>query len=460
MLIKSADDRARDIDTLTALISHPAASIRARQDIDLEIRKIRAGARGEAEAAYEIDFDHKASTNWAVLHDLRLEYQGRVAQIDHLLVNRCLDVWVCESKHFQQGVAINEHGEFTAFYGNRAVGIPSPLEQNRKHLEVLRAVLDSSLVQLPTRLGMAIRPALHSVVLISKNARITRPAKAIPGLDAVVKSDRLRDLINRQVEGNSTIGTLVSVAKMVAPDTLESFARQLARLHRPGSFDWAAKFGVAQAERRASAAAAPIAAAAAEPSVATSVVAAALPTPPAAAAQCGPDHSSGRRGEPPARGPAPATALPHATSPSLSPANHPAAANPEAAPLPEPVMPHSGAGGAPAEASVAPWTDPRARTQLSGQLSPASVPASAQDSGTGRGEPVDDGIARLSTSKLGARLGARNVAEMSDRLVRAGYLVSDGTGFVLTDKGKACGAIFVEKSRFGPYFLWPADLQP
>ncbi len=61
-------------------------------------------------AAYEIDFHHKASRNWAVIHDLRLEYRGRVAQIDHLLINRWLEFWVCESKHFSEGVAINEQG--------------------------------------------------------------------------------------------------------------------------------------------------------------------------------------------------------------------------------------------------------------------------------------------------------------------------------------------------------------
>ena len=28
----------------------------------------------------------------------------------HLLINRTLDIWVCESKHFSERIGINEHG--------------------------------------------------------------------------------------------------------------------------------------------------------------------------------------------------------------------------------------------------------------------------------------------------------------------------------------------------------------
>ena len=34
---------------------------------------------------------------------------GRVAQIDHLVIYRLPDTWVLESKHFAEGVSINDH---------------------------------------------------------------------------------------------------------------------------------------------------------------------------------------------------------------------------------------------------------------------------------------------------------------------------------------------------------------
>ena len=398
MLIKSAQERAADIDALNALLAHPAASPAVRTKIDEQIRNIRAGAKGEADAAYEINFDFQASPNWAVLHDLRLEHQGRVAQIDHLLINRFLDIWVCESKHFSQGVAINDHGEFTAFYGSRAVGIPSPLEQNRKHLEVLRSVLASSLVQLPTRIGLSLKPSLHSVVLVSKNARITRPKKTVPGVDSVIPSDRLRGLINERTDKESVLTTVMAATKMVSAETVAQLARQLLRLHRPIKFDWSAKFGLPPAV-------APIPKPASffEP-----VPVDVLPAPASVAAE----HRDTRTGLPSYTPTLPTMALK---------AQEPTPAGSE-------------------------WESPVSPTAMTEAAPP---PPAA---------PADE-TERVSTSKLAARLGVRNKAEVDGVLVKAGYLVVTADGHALTEKGIACGALFVEKSRFGPYFLWPADFR-
>src|SRR5664279_3134636 len=157
MIIKPFRDRSTDIEALAALAARRDCLSRARNDIETELRKIRAGQKGEKDAAYAIDFFLAQKDEWAVIHDLRLEWQGRVAQIDHLLINRMLDVWVCESKHFSDGVAINEHGEFTAFFNNRPRGIESPIEQNHRHVKVVESVLGSSILPLPTRMGMTLR---------------------------------------------------------------------------------------------------------------------------------------------------------------------------------------------------------------------------------------------------------------------------------------------------------------
>jgi len=158
MLIKAADDKQPEVDALEALLSRPDVGRERRARIEQEIRSIRAGVSGERDAAYEIEFHLAANKNQMTLHDLRVECDGRVAQIDHLIINRLLDIWVCESKHFAEGVAINEHGEWVAFYGHRPQGIPSPVEQNRRHIAVLSDVFSKSLVPLPKRLGITIKP--------------------------------------------------------------------------------------------------------------------------------------------------------------------------------------------------------------------------------------------------------------------------------------------------------------
>ncbi len=175
VLIKSDDDREPHIAALEALLRRPDVAAETRRRIELEIKRIRAGMAGERDAAYEVEFALGESRNRMTIHDLRIEVGGRVAQIDHLVVNRLLDVWVLESKHFSEGVAVNEHGEWTAFYGHRPYGIPSPIEQNGRHVAVLADAFANGLVPLPKRLGMVtIKPRFYSLVMVSNNARISR----------------------------------------------------------------------------------------------------------------------------------------------------------------------------------------------------------------------------------------------------------------------------------------------
>ncbi len=247
MLIKSADDKQPDIDTLEALLSRPGVEALTKVKIEREIRSIRAGVKGERDATYEIDFDFAKASNRAVLHDLRLEVGGRVAQIDHLIIDRLLTVWVCESKHFAEGVGVNEHGEWVAFYGARPQGIPSPIEQNRRHVAVLKDVFDQKLIEPKKRLGLTIKPDFRSVILVSNNARISRPktnagAEAVDGINSVMKVEKLREAIAKDTEERP-----VSVfARAVSSETIERLGRDLVALHRPITFDWAARFGLSK----------------------------------------------------------------------------------------------------------------------------------------------------------------------------------------------------------------------
>lgn len=240
MIIKEADDKSRDIETLQALLAHPSAQADTRKRIEQEIRSIKAGVRGEQEAAYEMKVHYGNGRNWAVLHDLRIEHGGLVAQIDHLVVNRWLEMWVCESKHFSEGVAINEHGEFAAFFNSKPYGVPSPIEQNAKHILILQRLFDSGAVELPKRLGFTLEPDLKGLVLVSKKARIGRPKAKVEGIGCVIKTDQFVKTVDKDIEGNG----ILSLRKVVGSDTLEEIARQIAALHRPASFDWAARFGL------------------------------------------------------------------------------------------------------------------------------------------------------------------------------------------------------------------------
>lgn len=229
MLIKEADDQSGYLAELEARAKGRGIEAK-RAETELRIR--RAGLRGERDAAYLIDFDYAASPNWAVIHDLRIEHGGRVAQIDHLLINRWMDFYVLETKSFQSGVKITEDGEFLRWndYRKTYEAMASPIEQNERHIQVLRDVVSG--IELPTRLGLRIPPSFQSFVLISPKAKVYRPKRF--DTSRVIKADRLKKSIWRDIDNeNGLLSLIKTAAKLVSGETVEYVARQIAAMHRP-----------------------------------------------------------------------------------------------------------------------------------------------------------------------------------------------------------------------------------
>ena len=228
MIIKNADSKDPAIATLEALLA--GADSKKQKLVTDELRMMRAGIKGENESAYHIDFNFKNSATTAVIHDLRLEYGGRVAQIDHLLIHRTHRFYVLETKNFSHGLKINEHGEFLRWndWKKTFEGMPSPLEQNKRHAAVLHELLE--------RLGYK-NPAIESFVLISPNARIDRPkGKDFP---EVVKADQFLSALEKNIGTalGSMSGLFGAISKLAFGESPEEIAKKLVRLHRPITID-------------------------------------------------------------------------------------------------------------------------------------------------------------------------------------------------------------------------------
>ncbi len=65
---------------------------------------------------------------------------------------------------------------------------------------------------------------------------------------------------------------------------------------------------------------------------------------------------------------------------------------------------------------------------------------------------------KLTTSKLAKKLGLKT-DELISKLLDSGFLETRDDANHLSNKGASVGGEFIEKSRFGPYFLWPDDLK-
>ena len=248
MILKERDSRTKDIAQLTELLSLTSTN-RQKVLIERKIDSIKKGESGEDDSAYYINFYFGDSKRWIVIHDLRIEFGGKTAQIDHLLINRLFDIYILESKNYRYGIKITTNGEFEAYYRERYIGIPSPIEQNRRHITLLSELIKKTDL-LPKRLAVPIRPRFFNYILVSPKAIIKRPSLKKFDSSSVIKADTLKSVINENADTIDGISALSSIVKLSSFSTVEKFGRKLVALHRPATINWRKKYGIGPDERR------------------------------------------------------------------------------------------------------------------------------------------------------------------------------------------------------------------
>lgn len=240
MIIKQIDSKQEDLEILQELLQRPDLPQQTQRKIEQRICLLCAGIKGEAESAYQMQFHFGNHPDWVIINDLRLQFQNKVAQIDHLLINRHLQIFVCESKRIAGELIINEFGEFSRRYNGQGQGMPSPLEQNKRHISILKQLLQKKLIQCPSLCGWYFKPLIYSLILISNDSSIRRPKQTIAGLDNVIKNEQLQEKVKQL---SKPLGIFSNI-RTVSRSRLEEFGHQLVKLHHPQKHDWLACFGL------------------------------------------------------------------------------------------------------------------------------------------------------------------------------------------------------------------------
>lgn len=228
------EDKSKDIQYLEELKNYNPEKTK---EIEEEIKKIKSGIKAENNAVYIINNYLSESKNYIVLHDLRLELNGRVAQIDHLIITRLLNFYVCESKHFSQGISFNERLEFSSFFNGKSYGIPSPIGQNDRHIDFLKYFFKNENHILPKRLGFTLSPLYFNFILLSNNAIIKRAKRRLPDNIELFKVEQLK----KHIEDNAEKGSLL---KVISSESLIELGLQILKYHQPIQFDWNIRFKV------------------------------------------------------------------------------------------------------------------------------------------------------------------------------------------------------------------------
>lgn len=241
MILKTADDKSTAIAQLELLLKTGRVPDRQVRQVEKEVRLIKAGIKGEAEAAYLIDFYLKDTKRTAVIHDLRLELaDGRVAQIDHLLIHHTYRFYVLETKHFNHGLKITDEGEFLRWndWKNTYEGFPSPIEQNQRHALVLEKKLEE--LDLP-------KAEIRSLILVAPQARVIRSKTFDSSM--VVKADQFLTALEKDLEKAGPISVLGGFVKAKFIGSVKEIGKKLVRRHRPIKINYIAKFGLAHVKR-------------------------------------------------------------------------------------------------------------------------------------------------------------------------------------------------------------------
>ncbi len=237
MIIKDRDPAEKAVAQLTDLLSLDLSSAK-KFLVARELKRLNPNGDGGRTPAHFINFYCADCPDWAIIHDLKIESNGFATHIDHLLINKFLDIHLFESRCYNDNIKITADGEFLVFDGCQYQSVNSPLDENKKRTEVLADLLIENKI-LPRRLGIPLKPQISSYVLVSPGANIIRPPETVYDTSSVITADYLTQTLLRQLERlKRAFERIKRLPKAFKADTLAKVAAKLAAMNKPSLIDY------------------------------------------------------------------------------------------------------------------------------------------------------------------------------------------------------------------------------
>ena len=243
MIFKYMDEKTNEIQTLESLYEK-SRSTAQKNLISTQLKKILSGIEAEKENAYYLNFEFNKSKNVILLHDLRLEHNGKTAQIDHLLISR-FGIELLETKSSQGIMTINDDGSMTLVNGKYTNTYPNPLEQSKRHASVLKDFISDSEL-LSKRIGIFGGIDITSKVLIHPKTNITN--KELP--NNFERGDSFISNRNKKIDSTGIFKSISMLAKAYDIDTAKEIAQLLVESHKAIEYDYTKKFKIKKEEAK------------------------------------------------------------------------------------------------------------------------------------------------------------------------------------------------------------------
>lgn len=235
MILKHIDDKSKQIETLRDLLVKSKSEAQKKM-IDADLKRVEAGYQAEKENAYYLDFAFDKSKNVFLLHDIRLEYNGRVAQFDHILISR-LGIELLETKSAKGTMTINDDGSLTLKNGNYTNTYPNPLEQSKRHALVLREFIDAHEL-LSKRVDVFGGIEISNKVLIHPKTNVTN--KKLP--EGFERGDSFVSNRTKEIDNVNFFKAIALLSKAYNIEKAKEIAQLLIDVHTTIEFDYTKKF--------------------------------------------------------------------------------------------------------------------------------------------------------------------------------------------------------------------------
>lgn len=205
-----------------------------KQSIDKNLKYVRYGLYGEQKVYYELK---NSFIPMLCLHDIRLEYEGYVAQCDFIVITNKF-ICVLEVKTLNCNIEIASDGSFTRISKNKfgklmpPRGMYSPISQNERHINILREILvKENLIK--------IFP-IKSIVLMANPETIINKNEAPKEIQKkVYKYDQISNLLRKELNNDNN-------SKIMIEKDMYKIADFLFQNNKPKTIKHIGKYSLSQ----------------------------------------------------------------------------------------------------------------------------------------------------------------------------------------------------------------------
>ena len=172
---------------------------RDAERLERDIALLKSGIVGEKRVVFELQNSHYPLV---FLHDLSLEHEGATAQVDFLVISPS-NAFVLECKNLVGDIEVQHDGTFVRTFGagsrRHREAIYSPVTQNTRHVELMKAIIRSENGRLMSGLlGGALDTYFQSIIVLANDKTVLFMGQAPKDIRSqIVRCDQLVEHIKR-----------------------------------------------------------------------------------------------------------------------------------------------------------------------------------------------------------------------------------------------------------------------